>query len=59
MHVPDLKLRRIDVVTPRHAENAENELRKERHVEAEEDQDRRARAPSIPDTCRPVIFGHQ
>src|SRR5262249_21063848 len=44
-HVPDLKFRRVDVITPRHAKHAENELRKERHVKAEEYQDRGGACP--------------
>src|SRR5690349_8971993 len=46
-HVPDLKLRRINVIAPRHPKNAEDELRKERHVEAEEDQDRCGSRPVL------------
>src|SRR6185312_4092388 len=37
-YVIDLKLRRIDVVSPRHPEVAEDVLREEGEVEAEEDQ---------------------
>ena len=44
-HVPDLKLGRIDVIAPRHAEDAKNELRKERHVESKKNQNRRSTRP--------------
>ncbi len=44
--VQHLKFRRIGVIAPRHAEIAENELREERQVEADEQGDGRdARAP--------------
>ena len=36
-HVEDLKLRRIVMITPRHPEVAEDELRKERQIEADEE----------------------
>src|SRR5439155_1891511 len=36
-HVVDLKLRRIDVVSPRHTEVAQDVLREEGQIEAEED----------------------
>ena len=58
-HVQHLELRRVLVIAPRHARVAEQVLREEREVEAEEDQDRGERAPSFSGYSRPVIFGHQ
>ena len=41
------KLFGIDVIAPRHAQIAEDELRKERQVEADEDQDGREAGPAF------------
>src|SRR5207244_10398987 len=45
--VQDLEFRRVFVIAPRHAEIAENELRKEREIEAEEHEDRGEPRPAI------------
>src|SRR3546814_19069110 len=46
-HIQDLKFRRVFVIAARHAMHAQQVLRKERDVEAEEHQDRREASPAF------------
>ena len=58
-HVQHLELRRIRVIPARHPEIAEQELREERQVEADEDDAAPTASPSPSGYMRPLIFGHQ
>ena len=56
--VEHLELWRVGVIAARHAEVAHDELREERQVEADEDENRAIRDRNS-EYIRPVIFGHQ
>ena len=49
----------IRVIAARHAQIAEDELREERQIEADEHHAAPRAAPTISGYIRPVIFGHQ
>ena len=57
--VQRLELRQVVVIAARHAAAAQDELREERHVEADEDQRAGRYGASFSLYMRPNIFGHQ